>query len=341
MKFFKQREILPVDKQTYLKHLLFLLLLQFLLAVLMYSLIYFCEIGTSDFTKSYYFFGSTIIINFIVDILFTKSHIFQGRYKDIFPNHKFSGAQLIIAMFVPLFFIGFILYLYFKKKSPDNVPPAYLSKLRYSIPLSLVIVALQVFSPKSAYWSSSPSTYYVIDIAHDAYDVIKFKESTKEGSTVIQDYENLYGGKFSSTQLVLLTAVGAAHIIKEKQRAVANEQNKLELSLKSGIKMLNVGYATILKSESTKFEIWDFSPFHWLYPTGPTEIMLISLIEFEIIQKFNKVLIEKNSGILKNLENRLVELPKNKREEYRTQLSNLRKKFENTQTFRSIASVNK
>lgn len=310
------KEIVPLDKKTYRKHIIVSLIFQlafvglFFLSLKIWS---FKIIGLALF-----------FINFASMFFFFNTRLFKGRVKDLYPEFELSNRFLFFTGLVPLYFLGLVAFLCFKEKSLENRAPSRMFSIRYAALVIVPLVALQVLSPSFAYLSASPSVYYLVKTHQDVNGLIAYEESLKNSDLIIENYLKNDNSKLSATELVLLTAITASTIAKEKGRTVASEEN-----FKHGIKLLVKTEQILSLSESTRLEVNDYSPMQWLFPSAPTEILLLQFVEMRILDKLQTTVSQKLLDMSVRLEKNLEKLPEPERAHYAKQLIQIRTKLKN------------
>lgn len=332
MKQFKMKFVGPIGKTSFRIHVLSSYLIQAIFAFCIFQFMNKFSFSLLEL-KTFYYFLFIIILNILLLWFVFDVDKYRARFKDIFPDQNLHPFLYILIGMMPIAFIICSVFLCFKE-SADFSNSKNVFKLRYVLVTLFVLQLLQVGITNFSFWTAGPSIYLTVDTAHDALNIIQLKEKAifKENYNVFDEYP-VSSDKLSSTEIVLLVSVNAALIIKEKNRTIASGTNKDEAAIKTALHLLNVCYLSLLKSESRIFQFRDYSPVHWIHPSGPMEILLLSMIEQQILLKFNKVIVKQNVEILKNIEKKNDKLSGQQREIYLKKISELKKKFEVTKTF--------
>lgn len=317
------KAIVPLDKKAYRKHILGSLIFQ-----LVFVGVFFLSLNLWNFKTV----GMALFfINLVSVFFFFNTRHFKGRVKDLYPEFEISNRFLFFTGLVPLYFLGLVAFLSFKDKSHDNQKPSRLFSFRYAALAIVPLVVLQVLSPSFAYLSASPSLYYLVETHHDVNALMEYKESLKNSDDIIEKYLKSSNSKLTVTELVLLTAITASTIAKEKGRTIATE-DKIKMPLenfKHGMKLLVKTEQILSLSHSTRLEVRDYSPVQWLFPSAPVEIMLLQFVETRVLDKLNTTLSQKLFEMSATLEKSLDKLPELERSHYAKQLSEIRTKLKN------------
>ena len=253
---------------------------------------------------------------------FFKLEFFQGRFKDIYPEHDLSVQTFIISLMSPLNFFLLTLFLTTKKSGTGLEKPSKIFKHYVSLPLTLFLIVLQFALPPLASTTGSPSTLYMVKTMTDATKIIAFRKTAKTDS-IIEDYQSLHGTKLTSTGLILLTAVYASNLVKEKSRTVASQELKAETDFRYAFQLLNHTDKTLHLGKKSNLEFTDFGPLQWLSPSGPVEILLLSFVEVSIFQKLSEALLGKSQEIIENLKKQISKLPVEKQPEHEKKLKEI------------------
>lgn len=259
---------------------------------------------------------------------------FRKRYSEVFPGSKMSTTFYIIAMFVPFYFWLIVGFLCFRER-----PMMESIKTRYLVGSSFLLICLQALSPTLSYYTASPSLYFAVKTGHEAFDLVRFNKEIRENEDAYSKYLKNHQGNLSSTQFILLTAVSAASIIKDKERVKlkddASLSEKSKIAFKFGIRLFETSLRGLERSEKQAFNFFDYGPIQWMHPSGAVEILLLTGVENEITHKFQKVLIDKNLSMIKDMEKKIDRLPASSIKEYKAKMKLIRTGFENSKAFNS------
>ncbi len=321
MKFFKEKEPFPISKFTFRKHLRRSLLAQFFIVGLFSFFIYVLKLET----PASYSFLFLILINILVAGTFFDLTNYRGRFKDIYPRHNVSMVFLLFLGLVPPMFIAFTIFLCLKDSWEESAPPKLFYSYRYASFIIVPLIALQFLSPSISYWTSIPTHYFINDVTHDAINLINYKKVVKRETPFLDDYKLKHSSKLNSTELVLLTAVAASKIAEDKNKKLEN-----------GFLLLKRMHELLAESEKTRAGIFDFSPIHWLTPSGPTEILLLSMVETRIIGRFSTTLVKKSLEMIEALEGRVGRMPAGEREVAAKRLNLIKSEFQKTSSFSTL-----
>jgi len=257
---------------------------------------------------------------------------YRARFKDIYPDHHLTIINYFLISFFPIAFIALTIFLCLKD-SDESKHPMKIFKTRYLL-LSLAgLLTLQGLSPLVSYMSARPSFYFAVNILHDSLELIKLKDQSTYRPNLFEEFLRKHSGELSSTQLVLLVAVNVAFIVKEKERAVTNENEKKEAPFKYGLDIVEMSYESLFYSENRKMSFMDYSPIQWLHPSGPIEIYLLQMVERQILVKFNSVILKQGMAVLKSVKKKIDKLSPDRKEFYLRRIEESQKKFEQSKTY--------
>lgn len=189
---------------------------------------------------------------------------------------------------------------------------------------------LQYASPKAAYWLSSPSTYYLTKLIHESVDLIDYKKSASYRDNFIENYRLESEHKVDTTQIIFLIAINSFLITKERDRSIASGKDEKEAGFKASLDLLRMSIEALILSDKSQMEFFDYGPLHWLHPSGPTEILLLTMVDSDVINKSNHSIIMNGREMLYRLEKDVEHLPASVQEDYRKQLQELRLRFTQT-----------
>lgn len=313
MKFFKEKEPFPISKFTFRKHLRRSLLAQSFIVGLFLFFIYVLKVET----PASYSFLFLILINIIVAGTFFDLKKYRGRFKDIYPRHNVSMLFLLFLGLVPPMFIALTIFLCLKDSWEESAPPKFFYSYQYASFIIIPFIAVQVLSPRLSYWTSIPTHYFINDVAHDSINLINYKNEVKKETPFLDDYKRKHSSKLNSTELVLLTAIAASKIAEDKNKKMEN-----------GFLLLKRLHELLVESEKTKAGLFDFSPIHWLTPSGPTEILLLSMVETQVIDKYSTTLVKKSLETIELLEVKVGRMPAGEREVAAKRLNEIKSEFQ-------------
>ena len=339
MKLIEMKPAIPIGKATFRKHVLRSFLIQALFAFCIFIFMSIFKFSILEPSTFYYLIFITILNSILIFYVFDYTK-YRARFKDIFPEQDLNPFLYLLVGMMPIGFILGSVILCLKNSAETRKFPCVL-KLRYVFIPLIVFLLIQLCSPVFSYWTATPSVFFAVDTAYDSMNIVQLKNNAvyRENYNVLNEYQSS-SDKLSSTEIVLLVAVNATVIIKEKNRTIASGTNNDEVGIRAALHMLNTCYLSLLKSESRVFEFLDYSPIQWIHPSGPIEILLLSMVEQQIQLRFNKVLLQKSMDILNGIEKKDMEISLAQKEIYLKEILELKKKFETTKTFLALSQVN-
>ncbi len=328
------KEILPVTKDAFQKHLLHSLFLQVGVVGLIFILLTYLSPLFSQ--QAHLLYGICFIVHgaLLSYFLFLEKK-YLGRFKDIYPSSKISRAYYLFALLFPPLFLAITLFLCFKEKSAKS-SPSFLFTPRFLTLIFGPIFALQIYSPKVAYISGLPSTYFVVDVAHDAFNMLALRKGLRPGADALKEYAKKHGSKLRSFELILLNAIQVMNTfksVKKKDRSIKNKFSR-------AISYLNHVHKTLEMAEKSSLEFTDYSVFQWLYPTGLSEISLLAMFELGLKDTYGQYMKGKSSELLSALEKEIEKLPEVEKKSYLAKLAIHRERWDSNNSFRGIASDN-
>lgn len=329
----KLKPVEPLSKQAFQLYALKLLCFRLVFLAIIAIALEFLEIDL-DGTTTYYVLGALVGL----DIFFVASgesiHKYRARYKDIYPDHELGRSNYLLWVLIPFAYLGFTVFLCLKEGN-ELAQPKWIFKTRYAVLSLIPFAALQILSPKFSYWSASPTMYYLVDLSHDTSELMSVYKNAEYRKDLVEDFQRLHPEKLSSTQLILILVVNSQLILKEKNRSIASGTIKSEAGIESGFDAAEACYKVLLAAENTKPDFFDFSPVQWLHPSGTIEILLLAVVDNQILKKLKPTLIQSSMKILDTIEANIVSEPSIQKKE---KIKALRIKFQQTKTYRSIAS---
>ncbi|MBA2404184.1 MAG: hypothetical protein H0V66_05385 [Bdellovibrionales bacterium] len=340
MKLNKNPPVAAVPLKHFQKRMLIYLLLQFLLIL---TFLAFTHSHLTQHPWAINIVFGFALVSAINTIWGFKPKDVQGRYKDIYPEHELETFKLIVMYFIPLMMVGFILFLCLKEKSSPHKPYKFLSHNPSFALLAVVMVASQFVSKQTAYWTASPSNYYIYNVINASQNIFQLNEKLKKNPSTespIQQYTKLNSSKLTTTELVLLTAIASSDVLNKKDRSIASEKMpKKESAFKHSIMILQEMNKIVLLSDEAEFEVTDYSPLQWLSPSGQIEVMLLTLIDISIKKTFNETLVTSMKDIVATVEKNLSQEPAQTKAFYGPQLEKVKQELALSKTNRSLASV--
>lgn len=338
MKLFKFKFVHPIGKTEFQLYILQAVLIQFVFVLCSFLIFYIFELIDPNTNKLVVGASLSVLYYFILFTVFDFNK-FRARYKDIYPEQELNPVYFFLSVLFPVWFwveVGLLCFL----KSEFRHRPIVFFKMRYALPVLAGVIAFQSYNPKVAYWSSSPSQYFITDAYHDMKNVVALKKEMKFGDNAFEKYTQLYSKPNSSTEVILLLALEAGVIEEEsKTRFIADETNKVEIWLESKLMIAHSAKRTLSYAEKMQAEILDFSLFHWMYPTGPLEIVLMSMIDQKETNKYTPKLLSNSFKLLNSIERGVQKLKTSKRTEYMARISKLRQEFQESRTFKLSRAV--
>lgn len=317
--------IKPINKKTFRKHAFKALIVQALLSFSLYFVIDFFDIDLITFDIAVYFVFVTFFNMFFVSFIFDYD-IYRLRFKEVYPDSDFKHSEFILLGVSPILIVGMTLFLCLK--NPD-VSVRKAIKKRYLALAFILLLCLQVISPASTYLTGSASIYFVFDTSKSAERLTKFKKDVGSSEKVIEKYLNQNAGTVKATQIVLLLNAATFLSDEDRKREIASGGDKTEMRFKYGIKKLEYAKEVSLLSLSQRIKYINFSPIHWLLPSGPVEIILISKFEKEVLKTLRQHLHKNSLKYASKLEGQIEALSTKDRELYIQKLNDLKLHFKN------------
>lgn len=341
MELFKSRVVVPVDRQTFRKGMLKYFGLQ--LGLITVFLLLMKSDFASQATSLYFIFGLLLLFG-VISFFTQKQCDYSGRFKDIYPDYELKNWFLFLMGFMPLFYFPVAIFLCVKEKAVNKTPWKIFIKFPNFLMIAIPLLALQISSPRFAYWIANPSLYYIVDILDGTAKIIQLKEklaNTPGYESAVDQYLSTVKTSLNSTQLVLLTAVSASNVLSKKpQEKTADDLRKIETNVNYSILLLKETNKIISLGEQTKFNFSDYSLIQWLHPSGVIEIMLLTAVEMGIKDKCNYSLVDRTIGVLQNLENGMAKLPAETQAFYRPDITKIKAEMMNSKTYKSLSNSN-
>lgn len=319
----------PISKHTFRKHVLKSVLLQAFMAVSIFCIIKFLHFDLSKIT-TWAFLACLVLCSISCLVYIFEPTVYRQRFKDIYPDTNPGFTWLIASLFFPAFFFGFTLFLYFK--DPERHIRTALSFKTVSL-IFLPMICLQLCFPSMAYWLSSPSIYYVVETTHSTFNIIAYKQSLKGSDLVVENYLKQYGLPKKSTEKILLLAVAAAAIIKDKEQRAAGAKDPI-VSFKYGERLVSSITDIYYSNSAEKFEFSSYGPIQWIHPGGAFEILLIEGIENGIMYQFYTTLSDKNLEMISKMEKNIGRLPASLQPEYKSKFQKHRQIIQSAEVYK-------
>lgn len=329
MAFFKTKYT-PISKNAFRIYSLFFVIPQFICILILALVLNIFEINFSPVAKinPIYLYICFVSLNCMLMQFFYDSNIIRGRFKEVYPQSELTELSVLILGFFPFMFFLLVIFLCFKDEGIySSRAPRLVSNAKFICVLVLAFNILQFASPTLSYWTANPSLYYITDTIHSTFKIIKFKDQIQADKPLLSQINELNLGQLRSTEIVLLTAVSAAKVIKEKDRKIANNESKTLSSYDSFLALLSHSCDLLELSQQSTLKFSSFSLVQWLHFSGPVEIMILSSIESDVKRKFNQTMIEKFLSMSNNFEKKLYEIPVKQRAEYYRRLAHGRRRL--------------
>lgn len=311
--------VLPIDKKVFRLHILKCLAFQLLLITIVYIILQNREtnIELFDSLDDYYiaWIANLVMLIFVYDI-----NLFRARFKDIYPDQELNKIFYFFAGFIPVFFFAMIIFLCVKNSdSGDSYPRAF--RKRYALLGLIPLLALQGQFPVVSFWTASPSSYYLVDMLHQSQRIEEVKK-TKSVEEALKERP----GPVTVMALVWKASLDLHHT---NNRTVASQYRPYKDSFKDGFKFLHSCHQALITSEDNDIRLTDFSPIHWMQPSGPVDILLTKVMEQGIREKSARSLYYNCNNILHKLEWHYDDLKLNN-PDYKKEMADLRQKFDQT-----------
>lgn len=239
--------------------------------------------------------------------------MFSCRFLDIYPKEK-EFNSMIFALFsaIPITNVPLLLIALCKKRT-ESYAPLFLKKLWIPVAIYFFFCISQgvLFGfnllPRQAItvssWLNAPSQYYIHTVIADAVWAFEFKKTIHRDSVdpkakIIKAYADR---SFDSTGVILTTAVLATDAYKKREIASDKDASKIEAMLK----VIEYSIFLIKMNEESPNFILKFNPVSILSAENIIEIGLLSMIESEIVQKFQWAIWEKLDDMIANLNKKI------------------------------------
>jgi hypothetical protein len=305
----------PMDSNAFKKHIAKSLLIQTAVAIFIFIIIKYLKFDVNNISFLTFFSVISVMAASTFFYVFDPRK-YKRRFKHIYPDSDPGYVWYLAAMLIPLFFFGITLFLCFKEP---------VSHIRTSLKLRTVslffvpVFCLQLTNPTFSNFSAGPSFYYVVDTTQAAANIIGYKKRLKNSDFVVENYLTRHGDKMKSTEQILLLAVAAAEIIKDKSKIdkKSNKARNTLASIKYGERLVSNIIDIYYLGNRNNFDITSYSPIQWLHPGGAFEILLLEGIENGIMNKFHREVSTKNLSMITNMEKKIDRLPAGERIYYR------------------------
>lgn len=327
---FKTKEPVPVNKFTFRNYIKWSLRIQ----VIYVSLILFL-ISLLEKPEELKIGFILLLLGYcLISFSFFNSKYYQGRFKDIFPAHNLSMLYLFVISFMPPLFIFLTAYLCLKDSWDESTPPKLLHKTRYAFLVLIPLLVIQFVFPRMAYWTAIPSAYYIARAARDSGNLIQYKDQVGPQTQFVSDYKNRFGSRLSSTEVILLTAVSAATILKSKPAKENIYYNKELLDFQ--YIFLSQMNDLLKESENNRPGFFDYSPMQWILPSGPVEILILSVVEMHLLSKFSDVIAEKSRPGIRSSEMLIERMPASEKIFYKHKFDSLKNEYLKSKSFQAL-----
>lgn len=317
-----------MDKFAFRKHIASSFLKQFVFASIIIMLLKFQKFDLENLSTLVFLILVCITSVASICLIFEVSK-YRKRFNDIYPDTKFGIHWYLALALCPIFFFSFTVFLCLK----DPVPNVRTSIRFRTLSLAFVpVLCLQLVNPGFSYFFASSSIYFAIETFHVSGRVIAYNKQLKNSDGVIENYFEKYGEPKHSTEKILLLASVAASIIKDKNK-ISKDPKNVSNSMKYGERLIS-SIIDIYYVTDKDFAISSYSPFQWMHPGGPLEILLIEGLENGIMYKFHKTLIDKNMDMISRMEKQVNRLPASEQEIYKEKFKKHRKSIELSRAYK-------
>ena len=336
MNLFRATNIPLVDKSSFRKHFVRVLLFQAIIFLVCYLMVHFNVFHNTQFDGMYVYLLLTII-NVILIFKVYRFDIFLGRFKDIYPEYDFHLFFLVLIILNPVLFFSFSILLYFKDGCESGGLPEFF-RFRYVLSIFALVIAMQRISPPCGYWIASPSLYNLTIVRKDCFEMLDYKKGLSNSKDVIENYVKSHSKNLSFAEAKLLMAVNDVEITKDVNRAIANSANENEIKIIYGLEALTSRQKVLKILEKKHFDVFAYNPTSWFHITGPLEIFILGINENRNYSEAIRQLNVASFLIIDFLEQRISSLPVSKRKFYSNRLNGLRSKFQNNPSHRLVVS---
>lgn len=327
---FKTKEPVPVNKFTFRKYIKWSLRIQ----VIYVSIILILNSLLEKPEELKISFILLLLGYCLISFIFFNYNYYQGRFKDIFPAHNLSMWYLFVISFMPPLFIFLTAYLCIKDSWDESTPPKLVYKTRYAFLVLIPLLVIQIIFPRMAYWTAIPSTYYIASAARDSENLILYKDQVSPQTQFVSDYKNKFGSRLSSTEVILLTAVSANVILKSKPANESIHYNKELLDFQ--YTFLSQMNDLLKESENNRPGFFDYSPVQWILPSGPVEILLLSVVEIHLLSKFSDVIAEKTRPGIRSSEILIERMPASDKIFYKQKFNSLKNEYLKSKSIQAL-----
>lgn len=322
-------QIETMNKHEFRKHIAYSLAIQTCFATTIFLILKYLHFDLENLS-TLTFFASVGLCSIASFIYIFDPKKYRKRLNDIYPDSKFGIHWYIAAILFPVFLFGLTIFLCIK----DPVPHVRTTFGFRTFVLGIVpVICLQLINPNAAYYLASPSVYYLFETTHSAARMIAYQKQLKNSDKVVENYLIRYGRPEKSTEKILLLAVAASEIIKDKNKISKGAEN-ISNSMKYGERLICT-ITDLYYLSYDEFRVLSYSPMQWLHPGGSFEILLLEGIEKGIMSKFHKTITEKNLDMITKIEKNVGRLPAAEREMYKEKFKKHRQAIEQSEGYKN------
>lgn len=337
LNLFRLKFVHPIGRKQFQLYILRSFLLQIFVILLSILALKYCRLDLFAKIDTYFYLILIMLVNTVISFTIFDFQKFRARFKDIYPDKEFGLLYYTLSSVIPFWFFGLIVFLCITEE--EGKKPAKLFKIRFAIPAVTFVLVVQSLSPGLAYWTSNATHYFITDVLHSTKSIISLKSEAKGDKTVVENYYKAHAGKMYSTQLILLVAVHAALIIDMKKREIANHVDVTEAFFNAILDILESNIAFLKEAEIMAEDKFVFSPLHWITPSGPFEIILLTTVENSIMKKFCPTVLNKSMGLLIHAEKKLTKFESPNKSAYAKRIATLKKEFQNSNTYKASKAL--
>ena len=328
--FLTNKEISPMGKLEFKNYILKSLLIHTSLVCFILVTFYLLK----SRVENVYLLIGLALFYFPTSFLCFQLNNFRARFKDIYPDRNISFCFFTFLCFLPPLFVALTIYLCLRDSSQESAPPKIFCTYRYATLAVIPIIVIQIMSSRVSYWTARPAAYFFIEMCYDVKNFFEYKKLVSVEDPLIEKYKQKYGESLKGIELELLTALSLRTVHKEKSRKLASdnsdfESNKMEMQFS----YLNRLHDVLSVSGESGAGFLHFSPMHWLLPSGPLEIILLSIIESEKMNDFGKKYTKQSLEAVKHIETKIERLPASEKVKARIRLESIKQKFRDIKFF--------
>lgn len=161
---------------------------------------------------------------------------------------------------------------------------------------------------------------------------IRIKSVRKPNLWVIIKIDSVHGLVLQKS--FLLTAVSSNVILKSKPAKENIYYNKELLDFQ--YIFLSQMNDLLKESENNRPGFFDYSPMQWILPSGPVEILILSVVEMHLLSKFSDVIAEKSRPGIRSSEMLIERMPASEKIFYKHKFDSLKNEYLKSKSFQAL-----